>query len=254
MKRFLNVLKKKWPGYLLEILVLIIGIYGAFALDNWNEELKERQLEKKYLKLLASDMHKNLQALTEIQAVRFNMNALADGLLKMEQVQPIPEKVIQFQKDLLFTTFWEEFVPNTNTLDELTNSGNLAIIENDSIKNSLLNFESIYHKIVVQREHMRNDFEKYFYDELINYKVWVHLDLAPSVKGKLVVPTFHESFSVAELNELAAEANEIITNQVVRNGLKLSILNNSYMQILYDQLMLEILSIKSEIDKTLIEQ
>jgi hypothetical protein len=34
MKRILSTLKEKWPEYFFEILVLIIGIWGAFELAN----------------------------------------------------------------------------------------------------------------------------------------------------------------------------------------------------------------------------
>ena len=63
MKQFLKVLSQKWPEYLLEILVLIIGIYGAFALESWNDRRNQQAEERIFL----TNVYENLR----IDSVQF---------------------------------------------------------------------------------------------------------------------------------------------------------------------------------------
>lgn len=39
--KILQTLKAKWVENLFEVIVLMAVIYGAFAMDNWNEKLKK---------------------------------------------------------------------------------------------------------------------------------------------------------------------------------------------------------------------
>lgn len=60
MKRLINTLKERWPEYILEIIVITIGILGAFALNNWNENRKKSFLTKEILTQIRLDIEDNL--------------------------------------------------------------------------------------------------------------------------------------------------------------------------------------------------
>ena len=61
MTAILKVLQRKWAEYLLEILVIIFGILGAFALDNWNEERKARMADEALRKETIKTVYSELQ-------------------------------------------------------------------------------------------------------------------------------------------------------------------------------------------------
>ena len=60
MKKILETLKLKWADYLLEILVIIIGILVAFTLNDWNDSRKQRNREIELLKTINSDLARSL--------------------------------------------------------------------------------------------------------------------------------------------------------------------------------------------------
>ncbi|MEQ8240340.1 MAG: hypothetical protein RIA69_14070, partial [Cyclobacteriaceae bacterium] len=78
----LTTLAEKWPEYILEILVLIIGIYGAFAVEEWGENRNKRTKEQQILKQLHVDYESNLKQLDQKIAMRKLIIASSSAILK----------------------------------------------------------------------------------------------------------------------------------------------------------------------------
>jgi hypothetical protein len=56
MKKIIEHLQQEWYKYVLEILVITIGILGAFALNNWNETRKAKIEEVALLQTMLKDI------------------------------------------------------------------------------------------------------------------------------------------------------------------------------------------------------
>ena len=60
MKKFIELIKEKWGEYVIEILVITLGIFGAFILNNWNESRKQNERFKIFTEQLYTAVDKDL--------------------------------------------------------------------------------------------------------------------------------------------------------------------------------------------------
>ncbi len=161
--------ENKFTKYVLyaigEIVLVVIGILIALQINNNNDIRKARNKEVHYLENIKTDLHVSIQEMDSYLAKRRGCMEAAQRILNHFNGEPITD-MDAFNDDGVRIYSWQKFYQNNNTFQELTNSGNLALISNDSIKNALLNIEALYKKMKSEEDHFRYDSEQLIFTPL----------------------------------------------------------------------------------------
>ena len=140
MKRIFYTLKEKWPEYILEILVITIGILGAFLLNSWNENYKTREEERVLLLDLKSDLEKTRKD--------FLLDTLYNtkGISNMRKIESfvIENKPYATELDSCFGTFaaWRSPYITSSAYKALQSKG-IEIIKNRELRNEIVNLYDV---------------------------------------------------------------------------------------------------------------
>ncbi len=195
MKIFRNVRQKlaaensvaKYLRYAIgEIVLVVIGILIALQVNNWNENQKQKKRETIYLKNLSIDLKKQIQL--QERYIDFEDIIIEDcndiiahyeqnnGFKKMDSIFP---KINDLSTRITFT--------NANTtLLEMINSGEINIIDNESLKKELMEFNQLIEgfaantvsnntnlvdQIVVRKVMKNSNFASYSYSKKLRSKI-----------------------------------------------------------------------------------
>lgn len=204
-----------------EIILVVIGILIALQINNSNDLKKTKARELHYLENIKTDLQINMLELDKYIETRTNCIQAANTILEHFEGKPITDPS-EFNALGISIYSWQKFYQNNNTYQELLNSGNLALISNDSIKNKLMNMESLYKKMKSEEDHFRYDTEVLIYEPL--YKL---MDLNPLVNNFEYRVTEGKSGRNMILSENDFDA--YLKNTLLKNGFVMTILEFNVM-------------------------
>jgi len=193
-----------------EILLVVIGILIALQVNSWNEQRKLHINELHYLANLKNDLKLNIAEIDKYIATRKSRTASAYKILEHYEGKPVTD-FDEFNRNAVNVYTWQEFFQIDNTFQELTNSGNLSIISNDSIKNNLYNLETFYKKLKYEEKHFRFDSE-----EMLYKPVYSSIDLNTQIKNFLYQVTNGRQGENVQLSKAGVTA--LLKNKKHKNG------------------------------------
>ncbi len=143
-----------------EILLVVIGILIALAINNWNQQRINRETERTYLAGLKEEFEISRLKLRELISVNRNNYNGAKEILQFTANRELPsEKEFSL---LLYHTFSSDvaFNPNNSLLNEMVNSGNLQKISSTPLRIKLTNWFATLEDISRQERELAIQREK----------------------------------------------------------------------------------------------
>ena len=134
--------KKKWKEYLFQFLMLFLAVFCGFLAEYQLEHVIEHQREEKYVHSLIQDLKTDTANLQVYINVRKEKRILMDSLLMLLSTG----KHKQFGNATYFFARQvfngPPFVSTDGTVQQLKNAGNLRLIKNENIINSILAYDA----------------------------------------------------------------------------------------------------------------
>ena len=140
MRKILETIKQKWPEYLLEILVITIGVLGAFSLNSWNELRKDSASELSALMDLKQEFAKNTDVFSDHYQFKKGMSQTW-----MNFISNISNRQLNKSERLItpVSPGVRTYNPSRSILSYILSTGKIDKVENDSLKYFLTNWNDI---------------------------------------------------------------------------------------------------------------
>ena len=141
--------KKIWH-YFFEFLMLFLAVFCGFIAENWREQLREHQREKQFINSIVVDIKSDT---LESNKILMQLKRLSSGIDSVLVALSSPEIINNSNNAYGLWTRnlgLEVFVSNDRTIQQLKNSGELRIIRNKAVSDSIMKYDQTLKKYAVQ--------------------------------------------------------------------------------------------------------
>ena len=188
--------KKKWGEYLLEFFMLFLAVFLGFLAENQREHYIENQREKVYVKNLYEDLKSDTVSCLIFAKTNEEFSNSVDTLITLMKS---PDRDLHFSKIYFLartatmiqgiTLF---LVFNQRTFTQMKNSGQLRLISNQQVADSISSYYNSLEVVQLQNESIVNRTTDYMrimgelFDAEVLFKIWKERKEPPSQNLRLL--------------------------------------------------------------------
>lgn len=148
-------IKAHWFKYLLETMVIVVGVLGAFALNHWNDSRIRQGTEEEVLEQIKLDLQRTLESVQESSSDHaWIIKSCKESLDHMAGDEPFDEEVAY----LLAGSFFYTQVDNALAGYKTMQSHGVDIVTNSSLRNQIIHHFEGKLSTMKRRERILFDF------------------------------------------------------------------------------------------------
>jgi len=218
---------------LIEMLLIIVGIFLALQLENWNQEKQDSKVVLEYLEIIKTNIGTDLNKLEIVTDYRKQTLLFTDTIMVYYENEYISDPKL-FELGFMSLFISRRFNPNTSAYESLKNSGFLRTLGNTKIEVGLNSYYSLidqiskgeeeFNSIIIPIEEKLSENGFYIdYKEMFqgNYQdtiffTYEEIKRFPDVQSTFIRAQIWLKYFVGAYSELLIEGNELL--KILENG------------------------------------
>ncbi|MEP2024470.1 MAG: hypothetical protein ABJH98_13760 [Reichenbachiella sp.] len=183
MRKIADTFKRKWSEYILEIIVIVLSIFGGLELENWNENRKEKQALKNYLEKIATNIKEDIIVAQNMLESRKDHSDLCADATEMIANRDFTSEAQSTITNAVFVMIIEQPLNyNRSGFESLKSSGYLQHLDNPKVEELIYEYYNASDKVIFEENSLQiwaNDLDLQLHKSGF-FSQWIELEARPN--------------------------------------------------------------------------
>ena len=156
--------KKKWKDYISEFVMIFLAVTAGFFAETLRERIGDAKKEKEYMVSMLADLREDTAQINDVTQTLFKNIRGQDSLILILKDYHASDSVnkLAYRYYLRYTIAVPQVLFNEGAITQLIGSGNMRLVENHAIADSIADYTNYVKLSKVQAQYYNDQFKKCF--------------------------------------------------------------------------------------------